>query len=156
MEVVFDSDVLMILEVMQSSIPANKLIGIAEVLPHAARLLWGNCPQEPVIAASLFLRLAGDQIESSILGFHALHFPTSTGLVLLSLFDSDSLNLFIANHEGEAGSVPLGMRQHPTTTEMQDVANGALLLVSQLCTTVSTAVRPYRLAYCRESGDPPS
>jgi hypothetical protein len=55
MEIVFDKDVKMILETMQSNIAVEKLIGIADVLPQAARLLWNGCPQEPVRAATLFL-----------------------------------------------------------------------------------------------------
>ena len=55
MEIVFDEDVRMILETMQSSIAAEKLIGIADALPQAARLLWNDYPQEPVRAATLFL-----------------------------------------------------------------------------------------------------
>jgi hypothetical protein len=55
MEIVFDKDVKMILEMMQSSIAGEKLVGIADALPQAARLLWNDCPQEPVRAATLFL-----------------------------------------------------------------------------------------------------
>jgi hypothetical protein len=42
-----------LLEFMQDTIPANKLVGIAEKVPIMARLLWGHNPQEPVSSVSL-------------------------------------------------------------------------------------------------------
>ena len=55
MKVVVDEHLQIVLEFMQRSMPAWKLIGIAEALPQMARLLWGGVPQEPctVVAFSL-------------------------------------------------------------------------------------------------------
>ena len=48
-----DSDVRSVLEYMQTTIPTNKLIGVAEAVLGAAPLLWGKYPQEPVDAMTL-------------------------------------------------------------------------------------------------------
>jgi hypothetical protein len=44
-----DGDVKAVLEFMQDSFAAARLISIAETLPQMARLLWSHYPQEPVI-----------------------------------------------------------------------------------------------------------
>ena len=48
-----DGDLERLLDYMQTNIPANKLVGIADALPQTARLLWGHFQQEPLIAASI-------------------------------------------------------------------------------------------------------
>jgi len=50
-----DEHVQIVLEFLQSNIPANKLMGIAECLPQMARLLWGHFQQEPFIPIELRL-----------------------------------------------------------------------------------------------------
>jgi hypothetical protein len=47
MEFFLDSDVKLVLEFMQSNLPAHKLVTVSDVLPQMARLLWGRFPQEP-------------------------------------------------------------------------------------------------------------
>jgi len=53
LEIIIDESVKLILETMQSRIPTNKLIGVADCLPQMARLLWKDYPQEPCSAISL-------------------------------------------------------------------------------------------------------
>lgn len=53
MEFLIDPDVRRVLEFMQENIPAVKLYGVSEALPQMGRLLWGQHPQEPVVAATL-------------------------------------------------------------------------------------------------------
>jgi hypothetical protein len=48
-----DEDVQSILEFMQSRIPTNKLVSVADNLPPMARLLWGNYQQDPCQALAL-------------------------------------------------------------------------------------------------------
>src|SRR5690349_15646730 len=48
-----DSDVKAVLEFMQTNIPADRLVGIAESVGQIGRLLWGHFRQEPVRAVSL-------------------------------------------------------------------------------------------------------
>lgn len=55
MQTVFsiDPDLQAVAEFMQHTLPAGKLVTIAENLPQVARLLWSKFPQEPVVGASL-------------------------------------------------------------------------------------------------------
>jgi hypothetical protein len=48
-----DVDAQNVLEFMQRKIQASRLIGVADMLPQIARLLWSQHPQEPCTAASL-------------------------------------------------------------------------------------------------------
>jgi hypothetical protein len=48
-----DEHLQQVLEFMQESVPASKLVQIAEKLPEMARLLWSRYSQEPVVAVSL-------------------------------------------------------------------------------------------------------
>lgn len=48
MEVVFDADVQAVADFMQSKIPANRLVSVAEGLSRIAPLLWGQYPAEQV------------------------------------------------------------------------------------------------------------
>jgi hypothetical protein len=48
MEVVFDADVQAVAEFMQSKIPANRLVSVAEGLAQIAPLLWGQYQSERV------------------------------------------------------------------------------------------------------------
>ena len=52
-EFVVDEHFRSVVEFMQTAIPASKLLGIAEQLPHVARLLWGDVAQEPVKVITL-------------------------------------------------------------------------------------------------------
>lgn len=53
MEAIFDKDVQSVLIFMQSNVPGEKLLGLAEALPVASRLLWGHYRQEPFIPLKL-------------------------------------------------------------------------------------------------------
>lgn len=53
MEITLDESLKIILETMQSHIPTNKLVGVADCLPQMARLLWSHYPQEPFVGLSL-------------------------------------------------------------------------------------------------------
>lgn len=59
MELVLDSDVRGVAEFMQRTIPAVKLLAVAEALPQLARLLWENFQQEPIRAAMLQVTCLG-------------------------------------------------------------------------------------------------
>ena len=54
MDIVLDADIKAVAEFMQGNIPASKLLGVAEHLPALAKLLWGDCHQEPYTPMSLF------------------------------------------------------------------------------------------------------
>ena len=58
---VIDSDVQSVLEFMQERIVAAKLIGVADVIPKMARLLWEGFPQEPCAVACLSLSKTVEQ-----------------------------------------------------------------------------------------------
>jgi hypothetical protein len=47
MNLVVDKDVKAVLEFMWANTPPAKVIGVAEVIPQLARLLWSTDPQEP-------------------------------------------------------------------------------------------------------------
>ncbi len=53
MQLEIDENVKRVLVFMRESIPASKLISVAESLPELARLLWRDCPQESFVAHSL-------------------------------------------------------------------------------------------------------
>ena len=53
MQIEVDSNAKAVLEFMQTTIPSNQLLGVAEVVPQLARLLWGKYPQEPCVAVAL-------------------------------------------------------------------------------------------------------
>jgi hypothetical protein len=53
MELILDDHVKAVLEFMQERIPACKLVGVAERMPHIAKLLWDRYPQEAVTAVEL-------------------------------------------------------------------------------------------------------
>jgi hypothetical protein len=55
LQLIADADVQRVLEFMQVSIQAAKLVGVAESIPQMARLLWGRFPQEPVSPIGLEL-----------------------------------------------------------------------------------------------------
>ena len=48
MQIAFHEDAKAVLEFMQSNVPTNRLLGVAEALPQMARLLWSGYPQEPL------------------------------------------------------------------------------------------------------------
>jgi hypothetical protein len=48
-----DPDVQAVLEFMQNSMAADKLVGVAESLPAIARLIWGHYTQRPIRAIDL-------------------------------------------------------------------------------------------------------
>lgn len=54
-ELLMDKDLRAVVEFMQDSIPACKLVGLSETLPQLARLLWGHFQQEPVKPLELLL-----------------------------------------------------------------------------------------------------
>ena len=47
MELVVDRDVKAVLEFMWANTPPPKVLGVAEVIPQFARILWATEPQEP-------------------------------------------------------------------------------------------------------------
>jgi hypothetical protein len=53
MEIRVDSDVQSVLEFMQRSVPASKLVSVAENTLQMGRLLWSKFPQEPSVGFSL-------------------------------------------------------------------------------------------------------
>jgi hypothetical protein len=53
MELILDDDLKSVVEFMQSSIAARKLMGVAESLRKMAKLLWDGYPQEPMRVAGL-------------------------------------------------------------------------------------------------------
>ena len=53
MELILDTDVQMVLETMQRNISAEKLVGVADVLPQLARILWGRYASAPVHGCEL-------------------------------------------------------------------------------------------------------
>jgi hypothetical protein len=65
-----------VLEFMQETIPANKLVGVAERIPELARLLWSHNQQEPISPVNLTcLDLADGRLlsasESALAGARA-------------------------------------------------------------------------------------
>src|SRR5690348_13905476 len=80
--------------------------------------------------------LSGNQIEATSVAVDALNLQAATDLVLLGLFDCDSFDLLVANHERDSRCVTFGMRQNPSTSKVMDVSDGALLLISQLGSAV--------------------
>jgi hypothetical protein len=48
MELLIDEDVRLVAEFMQSSLPASKLVSVAEGIRHLAPLLWGQHEKENV------------------------------------------------------------------------------------------------------------
>jgi hypothetical protein len=50
MEIAIDPEAKAVLEFMQENVAATRLVSLAETLPQMARLLWNDCPQEPVTA----------------------------------------------------------------------------------------------------------
>jgi hypothetical protein len=53
MDLILDSDVQAVAEFMQRTIPAGKLMPVAEKLSSLARLLWEKYPQEPCVGLTL-------------------------------------------------------------------------------------------------------
>ena len=53
MEIKVDSDVQMVLEFMQTNIPASKLLSVVDSLSQIARPLWARYPQEPFVGMAL-------------------------------------------------------------------------------------------------------
>lgn len=53
MQIEIDEHLRMTLEFMQANIPEAKLLGVANAVPQAARLLWDHVPKEPVLVAAL-------------------------------------------------------------------------------------------------------
>ena len=49
----FDSDVLAVLEFMQSRVPAEKLVGVAQAVNGLAGTLWGHHTPQGVMALQL-------------------------------------------------------------------------------------------------------
>src|SRR5271166_2161231 len=83
---------------------------------------------------------ARNEVKTTVVGFDTLNDPTPRNLVPLRFFDRDSLNFFVTHHGRESRRVPLGMRQHPCSPKVLDVADGALLLVLQFRSAVFQAV----------------
>ena len=79
------------------------------------------------------MRAAGDQIEAAVLSLDAFDLPALGLLVGDGGQDSDTLDLIIANHHGQAGRGPLGVRQDPGVADALDVADGALALALEVC-----------------------
>jgi hypothetical protein len=50
-----DSDIQLVIEFMESTVQASKLVSVADNLPQLARLLWGQFPPEPCSPALLVL-----------------------------------------------------------------------------------------------------
>jgi len=53
MNLKIDEDVKLVLENMQRNIPANRLMGVANVIPKMAQLLWARYPAEHVFGFTL-------------------------------------------------------------------------------------------------------
>jgi hypothetical protein len=64
MEIVLDLDVQAVAEFMQSTIPATKLVSVADNLPTVARLLWSHFPQESCHAATFNFPKTGQESRS--------------------------------------------------------------------------------------------
>ncbi len=60
-----DPDLKAVLQFMQASVPAAKLVGVAREMAIAAPLLWGRYNAEPVIAMALVAApISGDCPQS--------------------------------------------------------------------------------------------
>jgi len=86
------------------------------------------------------MRLSGDQVETTVVRLDALDLPATTDLVLLGLFDCDPLDLLVTNHECDTRCVALGMRQHPSTTKVLNISDGALLFIPQFGSAVLQSI----------------
>jgi hypothetical protein len=53
MEFVCDSDVMQVLEFMQSNMPTDKLVSVAKGVAQLAPILWGRYGENPVAALQL-------------------------------------------------------------------------------------------------------
>jgi hypothetical protein len=53
MQIKVNEDAKSVLEFMQANVPTERLVGVADVLPQMARLLWAKYPQEPCVGISL-------------------------------------------------------------------------------------------------------
>ena len=53
MELILDGDLQKVVEFMQRTVPAEKLVSISEVLPLMGRLLWSDYPQKPLVPLSI-------------------------------------------------------------------------------------------------------
>ncbi len=73
MELQIDGDLKAVAEFMQNTIPASKLLSVAEDLPKMGRLLWARYPQEP----SLGLMLSEPMITSDSPRAASESFPES-------------------------------------------------------------------------------
>ena len=78
------------------------------------------------------MRLFGQQVVASILGFDALDDPSEGFLVRDGLADGDALDLFVADHRRDAGRRALRMRQHPRPSDVLQVSNRAVALHLQI------------------------
>jgi hypothetical protein len=65
MKVVVDADVQAVLEFMWASVPATRVVRVAQAIPELARLLWTDDPQEPFMAIRLEPSIKKDQENPS-------------------------------------------------------------------------------------------
>ena len=80
----------------------------------------------------------GNQVEAAVLGLDALDLPASRLLVSARPLDRDPLDLVVADHRGQGGTRPLGVRHDPGPTQVGDVADDEWRSISRSRRRVSS------------------